>query len=175
MRFSEFAAVVTLRRINQIRLGVERAITHAKTLASWDSEKHRAKHGKTYEVQKLCAKCGVRVSKGSIMHLAGEVKAQEGHAEKVFQEAGEVTGMDFSPSRRGSGCGAPDKLTEEVKEAYREIVRRSTRSRLTLGRFAPTAPAAQRLRQACSERSKSTRGTNLVVPGPATSVTFAVP
>ena len=58
------------------------------------------------------------------MRLAGEMKAQEEHAEKVFQETGEVTGMDFSTSRKGSGCGTPDKLTEEVKEAYREIIGR---------------------------------------------------
>ena len=56
--------------------------------------------------------------------VAGEMKAQEEHAEKVFQETGEVTGMDFSGNRKGSGCGTPDKLTEEVKEAYREIVGR---------------------------------------------------
>ncbi len=104
--------------------GVERAIIHAKIMANWDSEKNRIKHGKIYEIQKLCAKSGIRVSKGSVMRLAGEMKAQEEHAEKVFQETGEVTGMDFSGNRKGSGCGTPDKLTEEVKEAYREIVGR---------------------------------------------------
>ena len=98
--------------------GVERAIIHAKILANWDSEKNRIKHGKIYEIQKLCANCGIRVSKGSVMRLAGEMKAQEEHAEKVFQETDEVTGMDFSGNRKGSGCGTPDKLTEEVKEAY---------------------------------------------------------
>ena len=101
--------------------GVERATVHARILASWDSEKHRTKHGKTDEVQKLCAKCGVRVSKRSTERLAGEMKAQERHAEEVFQETGGVTGMDFSASRKESGCGTPDRLTEDVKEAYRTL------------------------------------------------------
>ena len=47
------------------------------------------------------ATCGIRVSKGSVKRLAGEMKAQEGHAEKIFQETGEVTGMDFSANRKG--------------------------------------------------------------------------
>jgi hypothetical protein len=79
------------------------------------------------------------------------MKAQKEHAEKVFQETGEVTGMDFSGNRKGSGCGTPDKLTEEVKEAYREIVGRYayawtflSQQQLTSRRSAPIAPAAQR-------------------------------
>ena len=48
-------------------MGVERAIIHAKILANWDSENNRIKHGGVYEIQKLCAKSGIRVSKGSVM------------------------------------------------------------------------------------------------------------
>jgi hypothetical protein len=84
---------------------VERAIIHAKILANWDSENNRIKHGKIYEIQKLCANCGVRVSKGSVKRLAGEMKAQEGHAEKIFQETGEVTGTIEELIAAGTGDG----------------------------------------------------------------------
>ncbi len=85
--------------------GVERAIIHAKILANWDSENNRIKHGGVSEIQKLCAKSGIRVSKSSVKRVTVEMKAQEKHAEAVFQETGEVTGMDFSGNRKGSGCG----------------------------------------------------------------------
>ena len=42
--------------------------------------------GGVSEIQKLCAKSGIRVSKSSVKRVAVEMKAQEKHAEAVFQE-----------------------------------------------------------------------------------------
>jgi hypothetical protein len=159
---------------------VERAIIHAKILANWDSENNRIKHGKIYEIQKLCANCGVRVSKGSVKRLAGEMKAQEGHAEKIFQETGEVTGTIEELITAGTGDGwTPLIITQPPNSPDVNIN--------DLGFFHSLKTDIRKICTHCTSRTEMMANVlqafeeypwdkldNLMVSGPVTSIIFAV-
>ena len=105
----------------------ERAIVHSKIKQFWNYEKKQIMHGKVFEIRKLSAQSGVPCSDRTVKRLAGEMKLQEQKNDEVFAENGQVSGLDFTPNRKGN-CGRKTLLTEEVKEAYRSIIRRYAHS-----------------------------------------------
>ena len=114
----------------------ERAMVHSKIKIFWDYENKKIKHGKVFEIRKLCAQSGVPCSGITVKRIAGEMKLQEQKNDEVFAENGQVSGLDFTPNRKGN-CGRISKLTEEVKEAYRNIIQRYAHSwtRLSEGKL----------------------------------------
>ena len=55
------------------------------------------------------------------------MKAQELESDQIFEETGEVAGLDFTSNRVGQ-CGRISQLTDAVKEVYREIISRYAHS-----------------------------------------------
>jgi len=55
------------------------------------------------------------------------MKAQELASDQIFEETGEVAGLDFTSNRVGK-CGRLSQLTDAVKEVYREIISRYAHS-----------------------------------------------
>ena len=104
----------------------ERAMVHSKIKIFWDYENKKIKHGKVFEIRKLSAQSGVPCSQRTIERIAGEMKLQEQKNDEVFAETGQVSGLDFTPNRKGN-CGRKTLLTDEVKEAYRCIIPRYQR------------------------------------------------
>ena len=70
---------------------------------------------------KACIKGDVRVFEATVNRIAREAEGQEEESEKHFLDTGEVKGMNHGTSRKGK-CGRMDKLTEQVKQVYREII-----------------------------------------------------
>ena len=124
----------------------ERAFVHNKIMQNWDSEKRQIKVGGREKIIKACIKGGVRVATTTVKRIAREAKRQEEESENHFLNTGEFKGMDHSACRKGK-CGRISKLTEPVKEVYREIISRyafswtrlSCSSRWMLSEFALTA------------------------------------
>ena len=94
--------------------GNERAIVHSNVKQFWSYEKKQVQCGKTTEIRKLSAQSGVPCSKGTVMRIAGEMNLQEQVNDTVFDETGQVGGLDFTPSKKGK-CGRISKLTAIVK------------------------------------------------------------
>ena len=101
----------------------ERAFVHNKIMQNWDSEKRQIKVGGRKKIIEACVKGGVRVAVSTIKRFAQEAKLQEEESEKHFLNTGGFKGMDHSACRKGK-CGRISKLTEPVKEVYREIISR---------------------------------------------------
>jgi hypothetical protein len=106
---------------------MERAMVHSKIKIFWDYENKKIKHGKVFEIRKLSAQSGVPCSGITVKRIAQEMKLQEQKNDEVFAENGQVSGLDFTPNRKGN-CGRKTLLTEEVKEAYRTIIQRYAHS-----------------------------------------------
>ena len=92
-----------------------------KIMQNWDSELRQIKAGGRKIILNACINGGVRVSEATVNRIAREAKGQEEESEKHFRDTGEVKGMDHGTSRKGK-CGRMSKLTEQVKEVYREII-----------------------------------------------------
>ena len=102
----------------------ERAFVHQnKIMQNWDSKLRQIKEGGRKKILEACVNGGVRVSEATVKRIAREAKCQEEESEKHFLNTGEVKGMDHSASRKGKR-GRISKLTEQVKEVYREIISR---------------------------------------------------
>ena len=101
----------------------ERAFVHNKIMQNWDSEKRQIKVGGREKIIKACIKGGVRVAATTVKRIAREAKRQEEESENHFLNTGEFKGMDHSACRKGK-CGRISKLTEPVKEVYRDIISR---------------------------------------------------
>ena len=110
----------------------ERAFVHNKIMQNWDSKLRQIKEGGRKKILKACINGGVRVCETTIKNIAREAKLQEQESAKLFIDTGEVKGMDHGASRKGK-CGRKSKLTEQVKEVYREIDERSFQGSLTPG------------------------------------------
>ena len=127
--------------------GNERAIVHSKIKQFWNYEKKQIQYGKIIEIRKLSAQSGVPCSKGTVMRIAGEMKLQEQINDIVFEETGQVGGLDFTPNKKRK-CGRISKLTAVIKEAYRSIIQRYAhfflRSNITSVRFALIALAVRK-------------------------------
>ena len=95
--------------------GEERAIVHSKIKQFWNYDKKQIMHGKVFEIRKLSAQSGVPCSAITVKRIAGEMKLQEQVNDLIFAETGQVSGLDFTPNKKGK-CGRISKLTEEVKE-----------------------------------------------------------
>ena len=92
-------------------------------MQSWDSEKRQIKVGGREKIIKACIKGGVRVAATTVKRIAREAKRQEEESENHFLNTGEFKGLDYSACRKGK-CGRISKLTEPVKEVYRDIISR---------------------------------------------------
>ena len=101
----------------------ERAFVHNKIMQNWDSEKRQIKVGGREKIIKACIKGGVRVAATTVKRIAREAKRQEEESENHFLNTGEFKGMDHSACRKGKR-GRISKLTEPVKEVYRDIISR---------------------------------------------------
>jgi hypothetical protein len=69
----------------------------------------------------LCAASGVTCGKTGVKDISREMKLQEEFNNTLYVETGQVSGLDFSPNRKGK-CGRLSKLTDAVKENYRSII-----------------------------------------------------
>ena len=74
---------------------------------------------------------GVTCCKATVKRIAQEMRNQEHLNDLVFQKTGRVSGVSFSPNKKGK-VGRITKLTAEVKEAYRTVVTRYAYSWTTL-------------------------------------------
>ena len=79
------------------------------------------------EIRKSCKASGVPISERTVKRIAAEMKAQELASDQIFEETGEVAGLDFTSNRVGK-CGRLSQLTDAVKEVYREIISRYAHS-----------------------------------------------
>ena len=78
----------------------ERAMVHSKIKIFWDYENKKIKHGKVFEIRKLSAQSGVPCSDKTVKRIASEMKLQEQKNDEVFAESGQVSGLDFTPSKK---------------------------------------------------------------------------
>ena len=101
----------------------ERSFVLSKVMQSWNSELRQIKAGGRKKILQACIKGGVRVCEGTIRNIAREAKLQEEESERHFLKTGKFKGINLGSCREGK-CGRKSKLTDEVKEAYREIVSR---------------------------------------------------
>jgi hypothetical protein len=101
----------------------ERSFVFNKIMQNWNSELKQIKVGGRKKIIQACVEGGVRVCESTINRVAREAKLQEEESERHFQKTGKFKGMNLGACREGK-CGKKSKLTDEVKEAYREIVSR---------------------------------------------------
>ena len=101
----------------------ERSFVFNKIMQNWNSELKQIKVGGRKKIIQACVEGGVRVCESTINRVAREAKLQEEESERHFQKTGKFKGMNLGACREGK-CGRKSKLTDEVKEAYREIVSR---------------------------------------------------
>ena len=101
----------------------ERSFVLSKVMQNWNSELRQIKAGGRKKILQACIKGGVRVCEGTIKSIAREAKLQEEESERYFLKTGEFKGINIGACRKGK-CGRKSKLTDEVKEVYREIVSR---------------------------------------------------
>ena len=101
----------------------ERSFVLSKVMQNWNSELRQIKAGGRKKILQACIKGGVRVCEGTIRNVAREAKLQEEESERHFLKTGKFKGINLGSCREGK-CGRKSKLTDEVKEAYREIVSR---------------------------------------------------
>ena len=99
----------------------EVAMVHSKIKQFWDYDKARIIDGGIKEIRKSCKASGVPISERTVKRIAAEMKAQELASDQIFEETGEVAGLDFTSNRVGK-CGRLSQLTDAVKEVYREII-----------------------------------------------------
>ena len=99
----------------------ERSFVLSKVMQNWNSELRQIKAGGRIKILKACVKGGVRVCERTINNIAREAKLQEEESERHFLKTGKFKGMDLGACRVGK-CGRKSKLTDPVKEVYREIV-----------------------------------------------------
>ena len=101
----------------------ERSFVFNKIMQNWNSELKQIKVGGRKKIIQACVEGGVRVCESTINRVAREAKLQEEESERHFQKTGKFKGMNLGACREGK-CGRKSKLTDEVKEVYREIVSR---------------------------------------------------
>ena len=99
----------------------EVAMVHSKIKQFWDYEKAQIKHGGMKQIRKACKASGIPISQRTVNRIAAEMKAQEIESDQIFEETGEIAGLDFTSNRVGK-CGRLSQLTDAVKEVYREII-----------------------------------------------------
>ena len=99
----------------------ERTIVGLKIKDFWNKDKNQIQHGAIVKIINECAASGVTCCKTTIKSIAQEMRNQQHLNDLVFQETGQVSGISFSPNKKGK-VGRITKLTAEVKEAYRAIV-----------------------------------------------------
>jgi len=105
----------------------EVAMVHSKIKQFWDYEKAQIKHGGMKQIHKSCKASGISICQRTINRISAELKAQELASDQIFEETGEVAGLDFTSNRVGK-CGRLSQLTDAVKEVYREIISRYAHS-----------------------------------------------
>jgi len=105
----------------------EVAMVHSKIKQFWDYDKARIIDGGIKEIRKSCKASGIPISRATVCRIAAEMKAQELASDQIFEETGEVAGLDFTSNRVGK-CGRLSQLTDAVKEVYREIISRYAHS-----------------------------------------------
>ena len=101
----------------------ERTVVAMNIKRFWNYETKQINHGKVKDIMKLCAASGVTCGKTVVKDISREMKLQEEFNNTLFVETGQVSGLDFSPNRKGK-CGRLSKLTDAVKENYRSIIQR---------------------------------------------------
>ena len=82
----------------------EVAMVHSKIKQFWDYEKAQIKHGGMKQIRKSCKISGIPISQRTVNRIAAEMKAQELASDQIFEETGEVAGLDFTSNRVGK-CG----------------------------------------------------------------------
>ena len=89
----------------------EVAMVHSKIKQFWDYDKARIIDGGIKEIRKSCTASGISISYSTVQRIAAEMKAQELASDQIFEETGEVAGLDFTSNRVGK-CGRLSQLTE---------------------------------------------------------------
>ena len=86
---------------------------HSKIKQFWDYEKAQIKYGGTKEILKSCKASGIPVSERTVQRIASEMKAQELESDQIFEETGEVAGLE----KAGTGEGwTPIIMTQQGVE-----------------------------------------------------------
>ncbi len=88
----------------------EVAMLHSKIKQFWDYEKAQIKYGGTKEILKSCKISGIPCSERTLRRISAEMKAQELASDQIFEETGEVAGLDFTSNRVGK-CGRLSQLS----------------------------------------------------------------
>ncbi len=72
----------------------EVAMVHSKIKQFWNYDKARIIDGGIKEIRKSCKASGISISERTVQRIAAEMKAQELASDQIFEETGEIAGLE---------------------------------------------------------------------------------